>query len=56
MGDNLYARQLLDSAFTAYQKALLYDPENYLALNNCAYYLACEGATLTTHFQWSKQQ
>lgn len=46
MGDNLYARQLLDSAFTAYQKALLYDPENYLALNNCAYYLACEGRDL----------
>lgn len=46
MGDNLYARQLLDSAFTVYQKALLYDPENYLALNNCAYYLACEGRDL----------
>lgn len=46
MGDNLYARQLADSAFTLYQKAILYDPENYMALNNCAYYLACEGKDL----------
>lgn len=46
MGDNFYARQLTDSAFTYYQKALLYDPDNSLALNNCAYYLACEGRDL----------
>lgn len=46
MGDNLYARELSDSAFVYYQKALLYDPDNYLALNNCAYYLACEGRDL----------
>ena len=46
MGDNLYARELTDSAFTLYKKALLYDPENYMALNNCAYYLACEGRDL----------
>lgn len=46
MGDNMYARHETDSAFTYYQKSLLYDPENYLALNNCAYYLACEGKEL----------
>lgn len=46
MGDNLYARELADSAFVYYQKALLYDPDNSLALNNCAYYLACEGRDL----------
>ena len=46
MGDNLYARQLADSAFVLYQKSILYDPENYMALNNCAYYLACEGRDL----------
>lgn len=46
MGDNLYARELTDSAFTLYKKAILYDPENYMALNNCAYYLACEGRDL----------
>lgn len=46
MGDNLYARQLNDSAFVEYQQAILYNPENYLALNNCAYYLACENRDL----------
>ena len=46
IGDNLYAQELADSAFTMYQKAILYDPDNYLALNNCAYYLACEGKDL----------
>lgn len=51
MGDNLYARELSDSAFVYYQKSLLYDPENYLALNNCAYYLACEGRDLDRALQ-----
>lgn len=46
MGDNLYAREQADSAFVYYQKSLLYDPDNTLALNNCAYYLACEGRDL----------
>lgn len=46
MGDCLYSQELADSAFTYYKKAILYDPENYLALNNCAYYLACEGRDL----------
>lgn len=51
MGDNLYARELPDSAFVYYQKSLLYDPDNYLALNNCAYYLACEGRDLDRALQ-----
>lgn len=46
IGDNLYAQEKADSAFTYYKKAILYNPENYLALNNCAYYLACEGKDL----------
>lgn len=46
IGDNLYAQEMADSAFTYYKKAILYNPENYLALNNCAYYLACEGKDL----------
>ncbi len=46
MGDNLYASEQADSAFVYYQKSLLYDPDNTLALNNCAYYLACEGRDL----------
>lgn len=46
MGDNLYASEQADSAFVYYQKSLLYDPDNTLALNHCAYYLACEGRDL----------
>lgn len=46
IGDNFYADEKADSAFVYYKKALLYNPENYLALNNCAYYLACEGKDL----------
>ena len=46
MGDNLYASEQADSAFVYYLKSLLYDPDNTLALNNCAYYLACEGRDL----------
>lgn len=46
IGDNFYADEQADSAFVYYKKALLYNPDNYLALNNCAYYLACEGKEL----------
>ncbi|MCM1356048.1 MAG: tetratricopeptide repeat protein [Staphylococcus sp.] len=46
IADNLYGQELADSAFTFYQKSLLYNPDNYMALNNCAYYLACEGRDL----------
>lgn len=46
IGDNFYAGEMADSAFVYYKKALLYNPTNYLALNNCAYYLACEGKDL----------
>ena len=46
IGDNFYADEKADSAFVYYKKALLYNPGNYLALNNCAYYLACEGKDL----------
>jgi len=47
IGDNYYTVLAMpDSAFAMYQKSLLYDPDNTLALNNCAYYLACEGRDL----------
>ena len=36
----------IDSAFIHYDRALLYDPANLLAMNNCAYYLACENRDL----------
>lgn len=41
LGDNFYARELTDSAFTYYDKAIELNPGNLTALNNCAYYLAC---------------
>ena len=46
MGDNLYAQEKPDSAFVLYKKAIAYNPNNYLALNNCAYFLACQGKDL----------
>lgn len=46
IGDNFYAGEQPDSAFVYYKKAIAYNPANYLALNNSAYYLACEGRDL----------
>lgn len=46
MGDNMYQQQLSDSAYVYYTKAIKYDPTNTLALNNCAYHMACEGKDL----------
>lgn len=46
VGDNLYARHELDSAFSYYNRALEINPGNMTALNNCAYYLACSDRDL----------
>ena len=46
MGDNMYQQQLPDSSYVYYTKAIAYDPTNTLALNNCAYHMACEGKDL----------
>lgn len=46
IGDTYYQAGERDSAFVYYDKALQLDPHNMLALNNCAYYLACEGRDL----------
>ncbi|MDE6048118.1 MAG: tetratricopeptide repeat protein [Paramuribaculum sp.] len=46
LGDNFYARELTDSAFIFYDKAIELNPANLTALNNCAYYLACTGRDL----------
>ena len=45
-GDARYAKGDLDSAFADYSQALALNPENMTALNNCAYYLACENRDL----------
>lgn len=46
MGDVYYAKGDRDSAFVYYDKAISIGPDNLLALNNCAYYLAVEGRDL----------
>ncbi|MCM1522650.1 MAG: tetratricopeptide repeat protein [Muribaculaceae bacterium] len=46
IGDNLYKENMADSAFTMYELAIRYNPENLLALNNCAYFMACSGGDL----------
>lgn len=42
IGDAYYTEGKPDSAFANYKRALEYNPDDMLTLNNCAYYLACE--------------
>lgn len=46
VGDVYYAKGDADSAFIKYEEALRLNPDNLLALNNCAYHLALEGRDL----------
>ncbi len=46
LGDTFYKKGLTDSAFVYYDKALESNPDNLLALNNCAYFMAEEGVDL----------
>ncbi|MCM1484562.1 MAG: tetratricopeptide repeat protein [Muribaculaceae bacterium] len=46
MGDIMYNMEHTDSAFVLYNRAIELDPENLTALNNCAYYLACNDRDL----------
>lgn len=46
IGDVLYKEKNPDSAFVYYDRALEMDPDNLLALNNCAYFMAEEGVDL----------
>lgn len=45
-GDLLYRVGERDSAFKAYSEAIELNPDNYMALNNCAYYMADNGIEL----------
>lgn len=45
-GDLEYKNGEHDIAFSYYDKAIEIDPENDIALNNAAYYLACDGQDL----------
>lgn len=46
LGDELYKSGAKDSAFAYYEQALQANPENMLAMNNCAYFMAEEGIDL----------
>lgn len=46
LGDILYAAGQKDSAFTAYDRALAYNPDNSSVLNNMAYFMAVDGIDL----------
>lgn len=45
-GDVLYQMEMADSAFVSYERALAYDPDNYMCMNNMAYFMACSGIEL----------
>jgi hypothetical protein len=46
LGDTYYAWEKNDSAYRYYMIALEYNPDNLGAMNNCAYYMACENKDL----------
>lgn len=46
LADAYYKMEQKDSAFVHYDIALKYNPANILAMNNCAYFMACEGKDL----------
>lgn len=46
--DMFYALGQPDSAFTVYREAIDLDPDNYMALNNAAYFMAVQGTDLST--------
>lgn len=46
IGDALYRDDRPDSAFVYYERAITLNPANYLAMNNCAYFMACSDLDL----------
>jgi len=45
-GDIMYKGGDVHSAISLYEKAMEIDPTNAMAMNNCAYFMACEGLDL----------
>lgn len=45
-GEGLYKQNKLDEAFKLFDKSVQLDPDNYVALNNYAYYLSVSGRDL----------
>lgn len=52
LGDIDYRSENLDSAWSNYNRALQFDPENSMLLNNVAYYMACEERDIETARQY----
>lgn len=46
IGDSYYKIEQKDTAYSYYDRAITLDPTNMLAMNNCAYFLACDGRDL----------
>lgn len=47
-GDILYSVGMPDSAFADYRRAIELNPQNYMAMNNAAYFMSERGTDLTT--------
>lgn len=55
LGDVLYDHGLKEEAYSSYDRALDYNPNNLLCLNNYAYYLSLQGKELEKAERMSKQ-
>ena len=55
LGDLYHQEQLVDSAYSAYEKAIAYDNANLPCLNNYAYFLSKEGIQLDKAESMSKR-
>lgn len=55
IADNYFKLGQPDSAFILYDRALLYNPDNTLALNNAAYFMACEDRNLDKALEMSRR-
>lgn len=54
-GDILYKSGKVSEAISQYEKAMEVDPSNALAMNNCAYFMACEGLDLDRAAELSRR-
>ena len=55
LGDLYHEQQQVDSAYSAYDRAIRYNSDNYLCLNNYAYFLSQEGIRLDKAAEMSKR-
>lgn len=55
LGDLYYQAKMIPQAFTAYQNALSFLPDNAMVLNNYAYFLTEEGGDIEKAYEMSKR-